>query len=170
MRRHPKLGIEAVEGLPMTLVIVMIILAITVPLIFGSFRAYDRARVEAELVAEIDGFISMAQMLYTSGPGNSAIIEFSASSGALASVESVTFGDSPGSPLISTVRYIINNRAEVIVPTSTPNVPLMSSAGETSFMIAAGTYHIKAECLTIERDLNGDSLFPDACICLSLVG
>jgi hypothetical protein len=162
------LGDGAVEGLPMSLAVTMIVLAITVPLILGGFRAYDRSRVEAELESEIGSAMAVIQMLYASGPGNSAMLEFSAAAGAFSSVEGVTFGDSPRSALSTTVRYSLAGRAEVVLPTGPPAVPMMTAAG-TGLSLGGGSHRIFAECLATGEDLNGDSLVPDAYVSLSLL-
>lgn len=171
MRRKAWPGADdGVEGLPMTLAVTMVVLAITVPLIIGGFRSYDRARVESELLSEIEGFASSVQALYSSGPGNSAILEFDAPDGALASVESVAFGDVLGGNRSSTARYIISGRSEVMFAIASPNVPMYSPRDDGGLILASGRYRIIAECLVASEDLNGDSLAPDAYVALSLGG
>jgi len=159
---------KAIEGLPLTMIVVMVVLAITIPLIIGSLRAYDRGRVEQELASEIDRFISMVQLVYTSGPGNSAVIEFNAASGSMTHIDSVIFGDEPGGSMASIIRYTITGRVEVMTLLESPNVPMMSSSN-TSFEISSGNYKIMAECVFGNLDLNGDGLSPDTFIRLALV-
>jgi hypothetical protein len=159
---------KAIEGLPLTMIVVMIVLAITIPLIIGSLRAYDRGRVEQELQSEIDRFISVVQLVYTSGPGNSVVIEFNAASGSMTSVDSVKFGDDPGGSMASIIRHTIQGQAEIMTLLESPNVPMMSS-GNTSFQISSGSYRIMAECVSGSLDLNGDGLCVDTYVLLSLV-
>ncbi|MFO7618905.1 MAG: hypothetical protein R6W91_04545 [Thermoplasmata archaeon] len=137
----------AMEGVPLTLLITMVVLAITVPLIFGSLRAYDRARVETTLMSEIDSFISAVQLIYTSGPGNSAVIDFNAAPGSMTGIDYLAFGDEPGGGMASTIRYKVQSRPESMVPVSSPNVPMMSSGG-IEFKIASGNHQIRAECIS----------------------
>jgi len=137
---------RAVEGLPLTMIIVMVVLAITIPLIFGSLRAYDRGRMEAELVSEMNGFASMAQLIYTSGPGNSALIEFMAEPGSIAGINYVIFGDVPGGGLASTIRYKIQGIDEQMMLISSPLVPMMSNQS-AGLQISSGAYKILAECV-----------------------
>ncbi|MBA3046513.1 MAG: hypothetical protein KKH41_08255 [Candidatus Thermoplasmatota archaeon] len=150
---------SAVEGLPMTLIISMVILAITVPLIFGSLRAYDRGRVEAELTTEIDNFISMAQLVYTSGPGNSAVVEFNAVGGSMTQIDYIHFGDEIGGELASTIRYRLQGQQEKIYAITSPNVPMLS-AEYTAFQLSSGTHIVLVECIM------GDDA--RATICMSL--
>jgi len=138
---------NAVEGLPLTMIIVMVVLAITIPLIFGSLRAYDRGRVEAELVSEMNDFASMAQLIYTSGPGNSALIEFNAVAGSMTGIDYVIFGDEPGAGLASTIRYKFQGLDEQIMLVSSPNVPMMSNES-AGFQLSSGNYQILVECLS----------------------
>ena len=159
---------KAIEGLPLTMIVVMVVLAITIPLIIGSLRAYDRGRVEQEIASEIDQFISMVQLVYTSGPGNSAVIDFNAASGSMTHIECVKFGDEPGGSMASVIRYTIQGRPEVMVLLESPNVPMMSS-GNTSFQISSGSYSIMAECIVGSFDLNGDGISNDTFIHLEIV-
>ena len=137
----------AVEGMPLTLLITLVVLAITVPLIFGSLRTYDRARVEASLISEIDHFTSVVQLIYMSGPGNSAVIDFAAVPGSMTGVDYVAFGDESGGVMASVIRYRIQNRPENIVLISSPNVPMLSRDG-MEFNISSGSHRIRAECFS----------------------
>ena len=161
--------IEGVEGMPMTLLIVMVVLAITVPLIFGSFSVYDRQRVEQSMISELEGLIANIQLLYLAGPGNSALLSLEAENGMLTSVQRVTLGDVPGGALSSTARYVLGNRPEVMLPISSPSVPVMS-ADEVAFEAGPGTTMIKAECTMSPHDLDGDGVFSDLCVLLSISG
>jgi hypothetical protein len=158
---------KAIEGLPLTMIVVMVVLAITIPLIIGSLRAYDRGRVEQEMASEIDRFISMVQLVYMSGPGNSVVIEFNAASGSMTSIDYVKFGDDPGGNMASVIRYTVQGRAEVMALLESPNVPMMSS-DNTTFQISSGDYRILAECVSGNIDLNGDGFSADTYVLLSL--
>ena len=140
----------AVEGLPLNLMVTMIVLAITVPLVFGSFRTYDRDRTEAGLVSGIGDVIAAVQFVYTSGPGNSAAVDFKATPGSMTGIDYIIFGDEPGGDMVSAIRYKIQGRAESVVLVASPNVP-MSTAGGTGLNISAGAYRIVAECTAIQQ-------------------
>ncbi len=135
-----------VEGLPVTLMVTMVVLAITIPMIFGSFRAYDRGRVESTLVAEIGDLSSTVQHLYISGPGNSALVEFNALRGSLTGIEYIIIGDEPAAANASIIRFKLQGRPEAAVGISSPSVPI-TSADNSSFSFASGTFLIKAECV-----------------------
>lgn len=159
----------AVEGLPMKLIITAVVLAITVPMMFGALRTYDRSRVEQELGAEIDSFVSTIQLIYSSGPGNSAVQEFRAAKGAFTSIDYVRFGDMLGGNYSSVIRYRIGSMQEVPMVVRSPNVPMMSPDNST-FEVMSGTYQIIAECMCSQSDLNGDGLSPDNYVQLSMSG
>ncbi len=159
---------RGVEGLPLRLIIVMVILAITIPATLGSFRAYDRNRVETCLLSEIDAVSSTVKAVYTSGPGNSATIGFNPVSGTMTGIESVLFGDVLGGGMVSAIRYKIQGRAECIVPVVSPSVP-MSGANGTPLCLTSGNYIIMAECIDSGTDLNADGHGPDIFVCLSII-
>jgi len=160
---------HAVEGMPLQLIIVAVVLAITIPLMFGALRTYDKSKVEQELNSEIDNFIGMAKLAYTSGPGNSAIVEFRAAKGTFTSIDYVRFGAEPDNNFSSVIQYKLNNRPEVLIVVESPNVPMMSLDNST-FEIQPGEYKIMIECRSSQSDLNGDGLSPDNFIQLSLSG
>jgi hypothetical protein len=169
-RRRGNLSKSAagIEGLPLTLIITMVVLAITVPMIFGSLRAYDRARVETALESEINRFTSAVQTVYIAGPGNSVAIDFHALDGSMTGVESVRFGDVPNGSFASSVRYILQSRAECVVPMSQPSVPMGADDG-CALQIGSGKYKIQAECIISPTDLNGDGRLSDTCVRLRLI-
>lgn len=148
------------------MIIAMVVLAITVPIVFGTLKAYDRGRVETSLISEIDSFISQVQLIYTSGPGNSAVIAFDASDSSFTRISNVTFGSPPGGSMASVIRYTISGQAEQMVQLLSPSVPMMSPGNET-FVISSGTHDIWAECISGTADLNGDGIGNDTYIRLS---
>jgi hypothetical protein len=158
-------GIEAIEGMPLKLMIVALVMAITVPLIFTALRGFDVSKVENELVAEINDFIETIQMVYTSGPGNSAIIDFGTPDGSFTEVEKVIFGDVPGGQMRSVIRYQLRNGLETLIVVESPNVP-MTTESNTALKIGAGNYAIKAECRVASVDINGDGIARDLCVFL----
>ena len=157
----------SVEGLPLQLIIVAVVLAITVPLMFGALRTYDKSKVENELHSEINEFISAAQLVFVSGPGNRMMVKFHAADGAFTSLDYVKFGDGPGSNYSSVIRYKIGGMQEVPVVLKNPNVPMMSIE-DNEFILMPGQYEIIVECFASEIDLNDDGLAPDNYVLLSL--
>ncbi len=157
----------SVEGLPLQLIITAVVLAITIPLMFGALQTYDKSKVENEIRSEIDEFISTVQLVYVSGPGNRAVIEFHVSNGAFTGIDYLKFGDEPGGNNYSVIRYRINGMQEVSTVLKSPNVPMISVEGN-ELTLMPGQYEIIVECLTHETDLNGDGLAPDNFIQLSL--
>jgi len=159
---------RAVEGLPLQLIITAIVLAITILMMFGALKTYDKSKVEQEINTEIDDFASAVQLIYSSGPGNSMVLEFRAVKGTFTGLDYIRFGDEPGSNYSSVIRYRISGMQEVPRVIKSPNVPMMSLENLT-FEIMPGNYQIIAECITSQSDLNGDGLAPDNYVRLSLV-
>jgi len=160
--------LSAVEGMPLRMMAVMVVLAISIPLVIGSFRAYDTGRAEASVSSEIRNLISAVQNIYASGEGNSMSLGFMTGGGSLARVDSVTFGDVLGGELSSTIRYRLHGRTERIVVVESPNVPITGPGG-MPLGVGQGSYRILAECLRSDTDLNSDGLSPDTYVRLSLI-
>ncbi len=158
---------EGIEGVPIKLLVVAIVLAITVPLIFSALRSYDHARVEQGLEAELDEFVTMVQTIYVSGPGNGVTMEIDIPSGTFSRVETISFGDVLGGSMSSVIRYRLQGRAESLLVLKNPNVP-MTGIDNSSLEIASGHYEILAECFVTDQDLNNDGMVPDTYIRLTL--
>jgi len=158
---------DGLEGLPLQLIITAIILAITVPMMFGALRNYDRSMTRQNLVEEIDDFAAGVQNLFMMGPGNSQTFEFTASGSAFCRPEQIMFGDNPTGEFQSVIRFRISGMAEEYRVIQSPNVPMMNIENET-LEILSGTHMIIAECRTSQLDLNGDGHMPDNYMLLSV--
>ena len=158
---------SSIEGLPLQLIITAVVLAITVPIMFGGLNSYDQSKLETELMGEIQGFISDVQQIYLAGPGNSATMNFVVPNGALNSADYVIFGDGPQGNYSSVIRYRISGESEVPVVVASPNVPMMSEEN-AGLEVIPGTYSIIISCQSADADLNDDGFSPDNFVQLSL--
>lgn len=156
-----------IEGLPLQLIITMVVLAITIPLMFGGLKSYDRSRLETEINAQIEEFAASAQILLISGPGNSATVDFTAPSGGLNRLDYMMFGDVPGGNFSSVIRYRIAGHQEASVLLRDPNVPMADDSDKT-LELMPGEYRLNIRCLSSGTDLNGDGLLPDNFLQLSV--
>jgi hypothetical protein len=155
------------EGMPLKLMIAAIVVAITVPLIFTSLRAYDYSSVEQQLLTEISEFCALVQSLFMMGPGNTALHEFRIPEGSFAKVDEVRIGDTLGGNRSNIIGFRLLGRTEKLTAIQDPCVPL-SSRDNDSLILSAGIKKIRLECVQSLFDLNDDGFTPDAYLMLSI--
>ncbi len=153
----------SVEGLPLQLIITAIVLAITVPMMFGALRTYDITRTATEMDKLVEDIASRAQLVFVSGPGNSILLEISVPTPSFGNIEYLRLGDNPGGNFSSTIRYRMSSGGEVIHVIESPNVPVVSPS-ETFLDIMPGKYELMLKCITWPGDLNNDGLSPDTVV------
>ena len=144
MKRILSNGEEGLEGLPLQLIIVVLIITATVVPSLIMFEAYDQNNKEARVLNEIEFLIVRVQQVYLGGVGNSQSMEIDLSGGVFTNVERVEIGDQPGG-LWMTIRYKLNERSEKLVSVKSPVVPMgAEEAGQIRpLILASGTHQLR---------------------------
>lgn len=138
---------EGVEGIPLKLIIVVVILAITIPMIWKGLESYDRSQTENNLRSEID-FLSMhIKQVYLNGLGNAQDVEVDFNDGMMTKIERVEIGDSVQG-LWSSIRYKLSHKSLEYLLIKNPNIPMGNvSNGEVGpLSCGPGRYTIHLEC------------------------
>ncbi|MFP3871725.1 MAG: hypothetical protein ACOC55_01285 [Candidatus Natronoplasma sp.] len=78
---------SALEGLPLQLMIIVLVLAIGVPAVYTSMRYYDTQNVIQKVENQVEFIEQKAKMLYTYGAGNSDVIKVDLEPGVFREVE-----------------------------------------------------------------------------------
>jgi len=145
MSRERKLDNCGLEGLPLQLTIVAIVLAISSPIIYNGFKAYETGKIEAQLGAEAGAIGDMAKLVYTGGVGNAQHLKVSLRGGATSHADYLLVGDNPGGPYQCCVRYRAEGSSEQSMVVKDPNVPMRSPQGGT-LKLLEGNYDLMIEC------------------------
>ena len=114
---------NAVEGIPFKLIIIVLILAISLPLIWTGLERYDRTQKESDLRNEIEFIITTIKFVYTSGEYSSQAIDVNFASGFAAKVERVEIGDGRDG-IYSSIRYKLSNSRKMTIIIDNPNIPV----------------------------------------------
>jgi hypothetical protein len=148
--------IKAVEGIPLKLIIIVLILAIALPLIWTGLENYDRTQKENDLRNEIEYIITTIKFVYTSGENNSQLIDVNFESGFTTKVERVEIGDEKAG-LWSTIRYKLNNRPEVTIIINNPDIPVANKTahGLDALIIGEGMHKLLFTARS-DHDLDDD--------------
>jgi hypothetical protein len=112
-----------VEGIPLKLIIVLVIVAITVPVAWKGLESYDRSQTESNLVLEIDFLAANIKQVYLNGVGNARNVEVDFSDGMMTSVERIEIGDSEQG-VWSSIRYKLEHKGSQFVLIKNPNIPV----------------------------------------------
>lgn len=131
---------NAVEGLPLQLMIMAIVVAVSVPPIFAGLAASERQHLEMRVREEAYRVIGAAQSFYIAG-GGSEVLEIDLTGLLTVSVEYVRFGGNGGNATVAFYR-LTGDPERAIVPR--PAVP-MSGADGRPFVLGAGLHHVRVE-------------------------
>jgi hypothetical protein len=158
MLRHDR---RAVEGIPLKLIIVAVILAITVPAAWYLFGIYDAAQTEERLKSELGRLEVSAKEVYAgvsgrfSGgiwiPGSSMRTEVDFRGGVFATIEYVKIGGKLGAADCSytKIHYKLSSQPDAVLVIEDPNVPITSKAaggsGSGTLVLQKGTYSLFLE-------------------------
>ncbi len=108
MRRLFKDDKAAVEGLPLELLVICVVIAITVPAIWGFAGMYVREQTENDLRGELEHLRKTIEEVASSEIGNIRIIEMDLSGHPMARIDYVQIGGPMSDSLY--VRYSIGGR------------------------------------------------------------
>ncbi|MEW5936381.1 MAG: hypothetical protein AB1665_00990 [Candidatus Thermoplasmatota archaeon] len=136
---------EGLEGLPLKLMIVAVVLGISLPIVYTGFRAYDISRLEGAVATEAQRVLSMAEMLHRGGVGNAETITIKIPNGALARVEYLAIGGAFGTPEASSVRYLVGGSTEQRLSAS---IQIVSVDNEAVYM-GSGVHELHIECVVL---------------------
>lgn len=119
---------KGVEGLPLKLLIVAIIMGISIPAVLASWHNAERQHTENSLRSELNYLIVRIVQVYQAGPGNAVSVELNLESGVLSSIEYVLVGDNLESPWRSAIRWKLSGQAEDIFAID-DGIPVCSTDG-----------------------------------------
>lgn len=136
-----------VEGIPLKLIIVMVILAITIPATFKGLERYDRFQTENNLRSELDFLSANIKQIYLNGLGNAQDVDVDFRSGLMSKVEEIQIGDSVNG-IWSAIRYKLSYKNTEILLIKNPNIPMgyMIDGEFLPLEIGAGKHTLHLEC------------------------
>lgn len=131
----------AVEGIPLNLIIIVLILAIALPIMWVGLVNYDNTQKENEIRSEIEFMITTIKFVYTSGENNSQKINVDFGSSFATKVEGVEIGDDLDG-LWSTIRYKLSNGPKVTMVIEDPNIPVANRTqnGPEALILGDGSH------------------------------
>lgn len=147
---------EGVEGIPLKLIIIVLIMAISIPLIWRGFESYDRTQTENNLRSELDFLVTRVKQVYFGGVGNADSVEVNFRNGLFTKIEYIKIGDSPNA-IWSSIRYKLNYKGVETIVIENPNIPLAynDNGDFKSLELGSDRYRIHLECRD-DKDFTND--------------
>ncbi|UCG68134.1 MAG: hypothetical protein JSV09_09925 [Thermoplasmata archaeon] len=138
---------EGVEGIPLKLIIVVVIVAITVPLAWKGLESYDRIQTENNLRAELEFLSTNIKQIYLNGIGNAQDVNVDFVDGMMTKIERIEIGDTIEG-ISSSIRYKLNYKDTEFIIIENPNVPLgnMDQDEIRPLSMGSGRHTIHIEC------------------------
>jgi hypothetical protein len=124
---------RALEGLPLKLVIISLIIAMSVPIVVSNWMNYDREQTVNLIVSELNHLETSIEQMWNDGlgRGNSRIIEITVRDGTFAKVEYVEIGgDDLGSLAAKSIRWKLKGEDEQLFIVS-KGIPMTSEDGDS---------------------------------------
>jgi hypothetical protein len=138
---------RGVEGIPLKLIIVLVILAITIPITWKGLESYDRTQTERNLRSEIEFLSINIKQVYLNGMGNAVDVKVDFANGMMTKVERVQIGDSLEG-IYSSIRYKLNYKNTEFMVIKDPNIPVgnYSDSEFGPLILGSGRHTIHLEC------------------------
>jgi hypothetical protein len=136
-----------VEGIPLKLIIIVVILAITIPITFKGLESYDRTQTERNLRSELEFLSTTIKQVYLNGMGNAVDVEVDLADGMMTKIENVQIGDTLDG-IYSSIRYKLNYKSTEFMVIKNPNIPV-GRYSESEFgplILGSGKHTIHLEC------------------------
>lgn len=135
------------EGIPLKLIIVVVILAITIPVTWKGLEGYDRSQTESNLRTEIEFLSTHIKQVYLNGIGNAQDVEVNFRDGMMTKIEWIKLGDTVEG-IWSSIRYKLSHKSDDFLLIKNPHIPMGNvSNGEIGpLKIGAGRHKIHLEC------------------------
>ncbi len=137
---------RALEGLPLKLVIISLMLAMSVPIVVGNWMHYDREQTVNSMVSELDYLETSVEQLWNDGlgHGSSRVLEIDIRDGTFAKVEKVEVGSGDLSSFeAKSIRWKLVGEDEQVIVMS-KGVPMTSEDG-AAFVLRHGLNRIYLE-------------------------
>ncbi len=129
-----------VEGLPLQLLIVVIVIGITVPSVYAGLSASERQQLDLRVRDRIHRVVATAQAFYIAG-GGADVVEVDLTGLLTVSVEYVRFGGTGGNA--SLVAFRLTGGAEHVVVTE-PTVPMLGP-NHGALALGPGLHRVRVE-------------------------
>lgn len=147
MRHFDRKGLE---GLPLKLMIIFLILSLTMPILMESAEYYDVLVIKKNLIIEAEKIRRGAYSVYLSGPGNLRTIDVEIPEGTFGQVCRLEFGGSVNDSASLMIKCFINDNLCGTIILDNPRISIVSNSGQPIVLENDGVT-LSLSCVEIDR-------------------
>jgi hypothetical protein len=141
---------KALEGLPLKLLIMSLLISLTVPVVLESIESYERSTTRSMMVAEGERVVSTVEEVMSAGEGNRRIITVSLPQGMDRYHLAFELGGELNGSSSLTVRCTADGKPfRALVPENPP--ARITSADGGTLRLMTGEHQLSIECVRIQE-------------------
>ena len=148
-RRKFRRNKDGIESMPLQLLIIMAILALTIPIIMNYWMTADSGQVENNTLNQLNYLGTTAKQLFDNGVGNRDIIKLDFKDGTFTKIEYINIGGDVNKIESSLIKWKIKGEQErtYIIPGGA-RIGNHNEFSDTfnTYHIGSGTYNAYLEC------------------------
>jgi hypothetical protein len=141
---------RALEGLPLRLLIMSLLISLTVPVVMGSVESYDRSTVRSAMVSEAGRFVGMVEEVMSSGEGNRRVVSVSLPQNVDRFHYAIEIGGAMGATSSLTVRCTCDGVPFTTLAPESPPARMVPSDGRV-LRLEGGEHIVTVECVRMEE-------------------
>ena len=150
---------EGIEGFPLQLLIMFIVVAMVVPLSWNYLEVYSTQQTQNTIDTQLNYLETVIREVHSMGPGNTRVVKMDIKGGIASDLEYMHIGGTPNDiwSNLSSFRYRVNGGAEQYLMIRDPNIAMVNMTGILEF--SEGLKMIEVRTLdesVLQMDLDGD--------------
>lgn len=146
MKRWDRRGLE---GLPLKLLIMSLLLSLAAPAVLGSLDSFERSTARSHLTSEASRLAGELEELRSAGEGNRRTLTVSLPASLSAYSMALEIGGEVGNVSSLIIRCSSQDVVFYTAVLDDPPARMTSSEGKT-LRLEAGEHHVSAECLRLD--------------------
>jgi len=143
---------RALEGMPLRLLIMSLLISLTVPVVMGSVDSYERTTSRTAVIEAAERFVASVEEVISSGEGNRRIVTVSLPQSADRFSLAIEIGGSQGSTSSLTVRCTSDDVPFRTLAPENPPARMVPSGGGP-LRLDAGEHRLAIECVRSQERL-----------------
>ena len=154
-----RLDTRGIEGFPLQLLIMFIVVAMVVPMTWNYLEVYSVQQTQQTIDTELNYLEAAVRDVYSMGPGNARVVEMELKGGLMSGLEYMRIGGTPNDVWsnLSSFRYKLHGGVEQSFMITNPNIAMVNMTNLLE--LSDGRRMIEIRTLdeyTLQRDIDGD--------------
>ncbi len=150
---------RGIEGFPLQLLIMFIVVAMVVPMSWNYLEVYSVQQTQQTIDTQLDYLEAAVRDVYSMGPGNVRVVEMELKGGLVSGLDYMYIGGTPNDVWsnLSSFRYRVHGGVEQYFMITNPNIAMVNMTG--MFELSNGLRMIEVRTVdeyTLGKDIDGD--------------